>query len=449
MLVAKLAGVALAAILSLADPFSFEFPGQTDGSGRAYLVIRANEPVEGLTVTIKGDGQTIEKSIPSLKAGQTHKLTWTQKSGKARYELDVTGKGNQANFSFEIAKTQPQGKIGKFQVKATREDILSRGIATYATSFALAGYEYKVYDVEGDVVAAGKGDAVAAGSDFSVKWDHNLDVFMVWVRGEDEFGRFAEHKLVPWAVQIPHTEINFDSGKWDIKNDESAKLDEAVAVAFHELDALERVNKAVNANITPQLYIVGYTDTVGSAGSNEKLSRHRAKEIAEYFRDAGFWAEIYFEGMGERGLRVETGDSVDEVRNRRALYLISVQKPTAGGQIPGRWTKLTGARSRPAGFKLPPLPEKWKNYREEQRAQRSGQEGASDMSDSLPSGGGGDVAGDPGEPAIEKLDATQEGPPPVAEEPGATQKGCAVDRPGMPLGSLVLLGLMTVRRRRP
>ena len=300
-------------------------------------------------------------------------MQWKQKGAQAKYQLDVKARRREGDvsgaFGFEIVKTKAAGKVGKLKVRSSREDIVKRNKAQYESTFALARYEFKVYDSDGEVAAAGSVDDanVPPGGTFEVTWPAT-EVFMIWVRGEDEFGRFTEYKLVPWAVEIPHTEINFDSGKWDIKNDEAPKLDDAVAVAFHELIALEKVNDAVNANLSPQLYIVGYTDTVGNAGSNQKLSNSRAKQIAQYFYEKGFWAEIFYAGMGERGLRVETDDNVDEVRNRRALYLIGVQKPAGGGQIPSSWKRLAGPRAKPMGFTPPPLPEEWKNYREERKA---------------------------------------------------------------------------------
>jgi MYXO-CTERM domain-containing protein len=337
-------------------------------------------------------------------------------------------------------------------VLSSREDVVKRNTAKFEPTFDLTSYEYKIYDSDGEVMDAQTvPEGVSAGQPLTIKWSTAGEVFMIWVRGEDEFGRFTEYKLVPWAVEIPHTEINFDSGKYNVKTDEAAKLDEALAVAFHELVALDKVNKAVGANLTPMLYIVGYTDTVGNAGKNQKLSNNRAKAIAEYFRDKGFWAEIHYAGMGERGLRVETGDNVDEVRNRRALYLLGVQQPASGGQIPSRWTRLVGERSQPAGFVLPELPERWKNYREDRQAKAAAEAtGSSDagMEDSLPSGSDDDgLIGETGDetPAFESGD---EAPPPIEGEPGAAKKGCSVGGDTSPaLGLLVLFALGALRRR--
>ena len=453
MILAKLAQVALGALLYLGDPLSFEFNGTTDASGQAFMVVKANESLEHVKVTIKGDDQTINKDIGSMKAGQSYKVVWKQRGARAKYQMEVTGGSVEANFGFEVVKQGPTGKIGQLKPTSSREDLTDRNRSTYQTPFTIANYEYKVYDSDGDVIASDLvTQEVPAGSSFTITWPPGSEVFMIFVRAEDEFGRFTEYKLVPWSVEIPHTEINFDSGKWDIKNDEAPKLDEAVAVAFHELAALDKVNKAVNANLTPQLYIVGYTDTVGSAAANQKLSNNRARQIAEYFRDKGFWAEIYYAGMGEKGLRVQTDDNVDEVRNRRALYLIGVQKPAAGGQIPARWTKLVGARQQPPGFQLPPLPERWANYREDRKRNAGGGE-STDLSSDLPEDGEGTAAGDPsaggGPPVSMPEDDDGGAPPPIEGEPTATSKGCSITpRGGAAPGVLALLALATLSSRR-
>ncbi len=439
--------------LSLGDPFSFEYPGQTEASGSASLTIVANDDIAAFEVVITGDGQTIRKAVPALKAGGKHKVDWKQKGASAKYDLTIDGGEMRADFSFEMVKPAAQGKVGKLRVKSSREDIVKRKTATYETTFALTNYEYKVYDSDGNTIAqAVVADApVAAGGTFTVRWTSAAEVFMVYVRGEDEHGRFTEFKLVPWSVEIPHTEINFDSAKWDVKTDETAKLDEAVAVAFHELEGLEKVNEAVQANITPRLYIVGYTDTVGPGPMNDELSRNRAKQIAKYFYDKGFWAEIHYAGMGERGLRVETADSVDEVRNRRALYLIGVDTPAAGGQIPSKWQKLAGARAKPAGFVMPALPESYAKAREERmrgNEEPAGTDAPTGDDAGEPAHSGDGPSGDAPAPQMPDDDGA---PPPVEGSPGASGKGCTIasddTAPGASLGLVVLAALGRRRRR--
>ena len=88
----------------------------------------------------------------------------------------------------------------------------------------------------------------------------------------------------------------------------------------------------------PMLFVTGHTDTVGADKDNLALSRNRARSIATYFRQKGFRMPIFFVGYGERSLRVKTGDNVDEARNRRADYTLTLQPPpTLAGTS---WSKL-------------------------------------------------------------------------------------------------------------
>src|SRR5690606_9664914 len=115
-----------------------------------------------------------------------------------------------------------------------------------------------------------------------------------------------------------------------IKGEQAPKIDEAAAVAMHKLASVENAKKAVGnvlegAGYVPKLFISGYTDTVGKPADNQKLSEARARAIAERFYEKGVWSEIYYVGMGEKGLKVQTPDSFDEEQNRRAVYVISFQ----------------------------------------------------------------------------------------------------------------------------
>lgn len=64
--------------------------------------------------------------------------------------------------------------------------------------------------------------------------------------------------------------------------------------------------------------VYGYTDTVGSATSNQRLSEQRAQAVANYLISRGVnSARIRWQGFGETQLRVQTGDNVNEPLNRR------------------------------------------------------------------------------------------------------------------------------------
>ncbi len=64
--------------------------------------------------------------------------------------------------------------------------------------------------------------------------------------------------------------------------------------------------------------VYGYTDTVGSSDSNQRLSEQRAQAVANYLTSRGVSSSrIRWMGFGETRLAVQTGDNVNEPLNRR------------------------------------------------------------------------------------------------------------------------------------
>lgn len=79
----------------------------------------------------------------------------------------------------------------------------------------------------------------------------------------------------------------------------------------------EAVAHAANYD-PPKVVVSGYTDTVGSAASNEALSAKRANVVAAAIRIRGVdRAAIKAQGFGEEFLDERTGDGVNEPKNRR------------------------------------------------------------------------------------------------------------------------------------
>ena len=114
---------------------------------------------------------------------------------------------------------------------------------------------------------------------------------------------------------IPHEDIIFDSGKATIRKDQEQKL----------LDTLRTIESYRSRfyDISTDLYITGYTDTVGSLESNDKLSRERAKAIAHWMRKHNLNFNVYYRGLGERVLHTRTADETPEEANRRVQYTLS------------------------------------------------------------------------------------------------------------------------------
>jgi outer membrane protein OmpA-like peptidoglycan-associated protein len=87
----------------------------------------------------------------------------------------------------------------------------------------------------------------------------------------------------------------------------------------------QAAQNALQGNAT-QIVATGHTDTVGTDSYNLSLSRRRATTVrAELMRDGVSGNLISTSGVGESNLAVQTGQNVNEPRNRRVE--ITVQAP--------------------------------------------------------------------------------------------------------------------------
>jgi MYXO-CTERM domain-containing protein len=453
----------LLALFTMLGGFNWQYGAQTDESGTAWVELSADDSVDVKVKITGSDGNSVNKNV-SLKPGKPARITWKQKDRQVDYAIEIEAGDAFTEGSFEVQRPVAGGKKAPFELLSDAPEIVERQKIRYRTPFTVTSVELEVFNTDGDVVSSKliTDRVFQAGDTIELEWNTTDEVFMIKVTGTDDTGYSYTDSRVPWAIDVPHTEVNFDSGKAVIKPEEEPKVAEVFAIVAHELAALDKAAAAVNQRLAPQLYIAGYTDTVGNAGDNQKLSEARAKAIAQYFADKGIWCEIHYAGMGERGLAVETADGVDEVRNRRAVYILAMQKPSGGGSIPSSWKQLTGARQRMIQT-LPALPDSYLEYKaKQQRARTEKFGGGSGDGDSGSGSGWGGSTSDGGSSGGSGSSGSSEGggiytgssdggPPPVGGEPGASKQGCAVE-PDPGTGGLGLLaglfGLLGVRRRR-
>lgn len=89
--------------------------------------------------------------------------------------------------------------------------------------------------------------------------------------------------------------------------------------------SLEAVGLVLDEYNQTIIEVNGFTDTTGSAELNDDLSERRARAVAEVLvREGGVMPErIVPQGFGESELAVQTGDGVNEPRNRRVQIRIS------------------------------------------------------------------------------------------------------------------------------
>lgn len=198
-----------------------------------------------------------------------------------------------------------------------------------------------VYDESNAVLADDEQDfsGRAGGTPLIVTWNPSSDaaVGKIELRAYDAQGNWVGVELAPWFVNIPHDDVNFKTDSSEIDGPEVPKV-EAAFGKIEEALAKDNASGRMHAGIT--LYIAGHTDTVGNPTHNFKLSQDRARSIAAWFRKRGVKIPISYEGFGETSLAVKTADNIDEVKNRRADYVLSDGPPTLSNTFKPSWKRI-------------------------------------------------------------------------------------------------------------
>lgn len=182
----------------------------------------------------------------------------------------------------------------------------------------------------------GHGETTASGEpEVLLEWASTPgEVLRLDVVGTDVDGLRGLLVLSPWSYAIPHEDVVFASGHAELQADEIPKLETAWA-------ELEQVLATYGGVVEVQLFVGGYTDTVGNEASNQALSCDRARAIAGWFQGRGFQGPVWYQGFGEDALAVPTPDETDEQANRRAVYLLAAQRPPVNPELPrASWQRL-------------------------------------------------------------------------------------------------------------
>ena len=163
-----------------------------------------------------------------------------------------------------------------------------------------------------------------AGEAILLSWQPSNDeqVAKIEIKVWDREDFFTGVMLTPWSIYIPHEEVTFATDSATVQPGEEGKL----AASLEKIAAALARHQEIARGV--RLYIAGHTDRVGNDAYNLKLSQARAQAIGRWFRGHGLRLPIAFEGFGEQAPAINTADGVDEPRNRRVDYILSVDEPT-------------------------------------------------------------------------------------------------------------------------
>jgi len=309
---------------------------QTDQDA-PMLILRSREFIKkGEVVMKRNDGEIQRTKLGSMKPGQEKRVPFKQKKGSFSYEITVTGTTNfdqtmDTSFSTQVHYVDP------IKLSVDRELVrVAEGELMLGVNVPLEKVEIEVYDEDG--VKMVERTQTLGGQYGSVKitWPATKkSVGGIKLVAHDVAGFWAGVILEPFWVEIPHEDVVFDFGKATWQATEEPKLEATLSKVKAAMD------KHRSKGLEMSLYVAGYTDTVGSASDNIRLSEARARAIGGWFRKKGLKVGVFYQGFGESVLAVPTADNVEEARNRRAIYILGNAPPPTSSQIPrANWKKL-------------------------------------------------------------------------------------------------------------
>jgi outer membrane protein OmpA-like peptidoglycan-associated protein len=294
------------------------------------LTITAQDAVRNLRVVVREGGRSVaSRSIGQLGSGGSRVFNWRAQPGVHEYVIEVTGRTStgQARVSSEMVVTVMRPL--EIFLRKDQVDLETRRIH-FSINNPAGRVELTIYNAAGRTLHEADIDLSghAPGSRLEVSWPALAEpIGRMTLRVFDVSESWAGVELTPFAVEIPHAEVVFETAKWVIRKSERPKLDEAYERILHAI-------REHGADLKARLYILGHTDTVGSNEDNMVLSRNRANSIARYFKErGGITLPILACGFGETRLAVTTADNVDEPRNRRAQYILAASTPVHGNWI--------------------------------------------------------------------------------------------------------------------
>ena len=312
-------------------------PGQ-----RAELSVVPPTTLKRVTIKLTSEQSKrgVTKRLKKLSPGKPYRLKFKPPRGLSSWSAEVSGKSadrtERVTFTFDVLSAKPL-KVSFLN----QESDFKTGRLVFKSTRALDKVEVKAYGDEGEEQWEEVISAQTSGKRYIASFvPREVAPRRVDLKVYDQVGGWQGFRVVRWYAEVPHEDVLFASGSPEVTRAELPKIEAAVSAVQAEIEKFRRAMGDPNAQIDLQLYVAGYTDTVGDRADNAKLSTARARAIGEAFRRLGVRLPIRYAGFGEGGQLVKTGDSVDEPKNRRATYVVANASPSGVFFPSARWHKL-------------------------------------------------------------------------------------------------------------
>ena len=312
-----------------ADPVELKIvTNVVEGQAQAGVLVIAHEDLETVDLTIQSPPPAQTHALGPLTPGAEKFLPLAEKAGRHAFQgrlaiSQYNGDSGEMPVSFELVVLP--GLILK--VPEERVSVEGKTLVLQA-SRPLRRVDVAILGEQGETLKEASVAPPTPMAQVDVAWPEvEGRVLRIDLVATDQNGTFAKLELSPWSIDVEQEEVNFHTASDEILPSEAPKLDRAYQIIQEKV---ARYGRLIHLN----LYIVGYTDTVGRPDYNQGLSERRARSIARYFLKKGIPFPVYYQGFGEEILATPTPDDTDEIRNRRALYILGGDYRPRGPQIP-------------------------------------------------------------------------------------------------------------------
>jgi outer membrane protein OmpA-like peptidoglycan-associated protein len=317
-----------------ANDLDFGFLPSLEMTEQPTFMLTPSADIQSVTVRIQAGSQTYSFDKYNQKSGVEMSFSWERNTTitSALVFVEATfidGYVAQAEIPLEYEYGGGLDVDLSTAIADDTKNTVSFSVTGYVEYAEIIAYGAKKAVIERSNVQINKGPGK-----ITVPWLGNpkdtvlLDVTL---HGKNSYAGFT---YSPWFLDIPHLDVLFDSASTAISDSEFWKLQST-------LSDLQEVLVKYGSVIPIQLYIAGCTDTVGKKDYNSTLSEGRARSIATWLRKNGYQEPIFYYGFGESLLAEKTEDNVDNLQNRRALYIVSSSPPPISSGIPkASWKQL-------------------------------------------------------------------------------------------------------------
>lgn len=331
------AALLLAPAEAHADGLPIEMSWRTIDQGVEVRVLADDELTDvTIEVTRLRDRKVYRDKRAKLGTDQAHSIKFPSSDRTDAYRCVVSGKfaGEPGSLSmeFEVPVVRPLD----FTLVPGSYDVEGAKLALELT--APAGHvELLVRGDKGEILAdttvAFAGEP--AGTRLPVSWAQAAgQVLTIDLKVYSEEGAWIGRQYIPWRVDYTVAGIHFASGSAVIPDEDLPLLS-----SFY--DQISETATRVSKWVAVELYIGGFTDTVGPGEDNRKLSDARAEALARYFMKRGLKVPVHAYGFGENGQVVKTADNTEEAANRRAQCVLSVGPPPTSDTLPpASWRRI-------------------------------------------------------------------------------------------------------------